>query len=238
MIAPRVNLCYFINAAAARIHLLFHAPCEKNKFHRIGGCAGAPACGILYFVKHMEKGACRPLPFLLTDSREALSMNTLPALKLTHFSGHPARGEVYAYVRLYLFEGALRLCVTSFDETPPETARMALCLAFADDETRTVRVVFSKYAEAAVDLPGRTQSVPTILSTGADEQGWYWQREGELSEALLREALGRAPRAGDVLAGNVIAYDESEDAFGAAFPVPGKDAFSPDGFDVFPVVSY
>ena len=179
------------------------------------------------------------MPFLLTDSREPLAMNTLPALKLTHFHGAPARGEVYAYVRMYLFHGAVRFCVTGFDETPPKTARMALCLAFAEDERRAVRVVLSKYADAAAEFPGRSEKVKTLLSTGADEQGWYWQREGELDARLVQEALGRLPKAGDVLVGNAVSYDVSEDAFGAAFPVPeGADAFSPDGFDVFPVVAY
>lgn len=166
-------------------------------------------------------------------------MNTLPALKLTHFRGVPARGEIYAYARMYLYQGAVRFCVTEFDETPPETACMALCLAFADDERRAVRVVLSKYADAVAELPGCAKTLETLLSTGADEQGWYWQREGELDAALVREALGRTPRAGDVLVGNVISYDTDGDAFGAAFPVPeGADAFSPDGFDVFPVVAY
>ena len=186
----------------------------------------------------MQKGACRPLPFLVTDSGVPLAMNTLPALKLTHFSGRPARGEVYAYARLYIYRGAVRFCATSFDETPPDTARLALCLAPADDESRVFRVALAKSREACVLYAGHAREIPTILSTGADEQGWYWQREGELDAALVREALGFVPKAGDVLAGNVVSYDETESAFGAAFPVPGPDAFSPDGFDVFPVVSY
>ena len=179
------------------------------------------------------------MPFLITDSLAPLAMNTLPALKLTYFTGEPARGEVYAYARMYVFHGAVRFCVTSFDETPPRTSHLALCLAFADDERRAVRVVLSKYADAVAKLPGRCERVETILSTGADEQGWYWQREGELDAAVVREALGRSPKAGDVLVGNVVSFDTSEPAFGAAFPVPeNSDAFSPDGFDVFPVVSY
>ena len=179
------------------------------------------------------------MPFLLTDSLVPLAMNTLPALKLTHFSACPKRGEVYAYARFYICRGSIRFCVTGFEETPPESSHMAFVFAYPEDESRSVRTVLSKYEDACILSKGGRKPLETILSTGADEQGWYWQREGELGAALLRETLGRAPKAGDVLVGNVVLYDETEAAFGSAFPVPGgKDAFSPDGFDVFPVVSY
>lgn len=179
------------------------------------------------------------MPFLLTDSPEPLAMNTLPALKLTHFSACPRRGEIYAYARFYVCRGAIRFCVTGFDETPPESARMAFVFAYPENEVRCVRTVLFKYGETVAESSAGQRAVDTILSTGADEQGWYWQREGELDAEFLRKALGRAPKSGDVLVGNVVSYDETETAFGSAFPVPfGEDAFSPDGFDVFPVVSY
>ena len=39
-------------------------------------------------------------------------METLPALKITHFNGEPARGQVYAYLRCYVRDGEIPFSVT------------------------------------------------------------------------------------------------------------------------------
>ena len=59
-------------------------------------------------------------------------METLPALKITHFNGEPARGQVYAYLRCYVRDGEIPFSVTVFDETPPHTARFGFAEDFAE----------------------------------------------------------------------------------------------------------
>ena len=54
------------------------------------------------------------MSFLITNSRDALPMETLPALKITHFNGEPARGQVYAYLRCYVRDGEIPFSVSSF----------------------------------------------------------------------------------------------------------------------------
>ena len=52
------------------------------------------------------------MSLLITNSRDALPMETLPALKITHFNGEPARGQVYAYLRCYVRDGEIPFSVT------------------------------------------------------------------------------------------------------------------------------
>ena len=59
-------------------------------------------------------------------------METLPALKITHFNGEPARGQVYAYLRCYVRDGEIPFSVTVFDETPPHTARFGFAVTLDD----------------------------------------------------------------------------------------------------------
>ena len=63
-------------------------------------------------------------------------METLPALKITHFNGEPARGQVYAYLRCYVRDGEIPFSVTVFDETPPHTARFGFAVT-PDDAAGT-----------------------------------------------------------------------------------------------------
>lgn len=67
------------------------------------------------------------MPFLVTDSAVPLPAETLPALKLTHYYDAPARGDVYAYLRCYIYKGALCYNLLVFDGAPPPTARHWVC---------------------------------------------------------------------------------------------------------------
>lgn len=172
------------------------------------------------------------MAFLLTDSAVALPAETLPALKVTHFYGRPARGCVYAYWRAYLHRGDLCWCATVFDGAPRPTARTALAVSLEDDAGRYLLVTAGKDAGAQLRLMARCGGGPDKalaepeapaprFFTGADEQGEYWAAEGRIPAAAFREAFGRAPAAGCVMPGNVFLYDTAEASFGAAFPCPG-----------------
>lgn len=192
------------------------------------------------------------MAFLITDSAVPLLMETVPACKVTYFTGTPAHDEVYSYLRFYFCGGALHFAFMSFDEAPLPTARMALCLQSADGGTCLVCS-----AAKADDAPGgacaltlcasgtnrvlRTFAAPaTLLSTGSDEQGLFWCRSGVLPAQTLTQALGQRVQAGCVLTGNIFLYDTADPAsYGAAFPVPARTPVPTDaGGGVFTIVPY
>ena len=186
------------------------------------------------------------MPFLITDAAAPLLMDTVPALKLTCFSGHPARDEVYAYLRCYVCRGALHFCFTEFDEAPPDDVRFGLALQPADETERYLLLRVAPRAGAQVTVRSaqgtaeRALAAPAVQYTaGSDEQGIFWSAEGKLEASLLHMLFGKAMKAGAVWAGNVFLYRGSEAAFGAAFPVPeGLTAPTAEGFDTFTIVPY
>lgn len=181
-------------------------------------------------------------------------METLPAWKITHFSGEPARGRVYAYLRCYVREGALPFGITVFDRAPRPTARFgfAVSLDAGPRDTGAQRYLFfscAKQREGALwlyragdacDTPVRQLTPPALRQlAGGDEQGFYWGAEGVLPAELFCTVFGRAPRCGDVLPANAFLYDEAEAAFGAAAPVPpGRSVPTAAGLDTMVVVPY
>lgn len=189
------------------------------------------------------------MSFLITESRDALPMETLPAWKITHFYGTPARGCVYAYLRCYVRNGAMPFSVTVFDGAPRETARIGLAVTLDDAAGTYLLVSCAKGQDAALwlyeareggDVPLRRLAMPAVRQlAGSDEQGVYWGAEGVLPAGALREVFGRVPKAGDLLPANVFLYDEAEPAFGAACPVPpGSTAPTASGFGAMVVVPY
>lgn len=176
-------------------------------------------------------------------------METLPALKITHFNGEPARGQVYAYLRCYVREGSMPFSVTVFDEAPPETARFGLAVTLDDAAQTYLFASCAKGQDGALwlyrageptDVPVRRLELPSMRHlAGGDEQGFYWSAEGVLPAAAFRAAFGRVPKVGGILPGNAFLYDTTEAAFGAAFGVPaGAGVPTADGFGAFVVVPY
>ena len=157
-------------------------------------------------------------------------METLPALKITHFNGEPARGQVYAYLRCYVRDGEIPFSVTVFDETPPHTARFGFAVTpddaagtylFASCTKQQGDALWLYRTGEPADVPLRRLEMPPMRHlAGSDEQGFYWSAEGVLPAQAFRTAFGRVPRVGGILPGNAFLYDVSEPAFGAAFPVP------------------
>ncbi|MEG2930820.1 MAG: hypothetical protein RR825_03445, partial [Ruthenibacterium sp.] len=117
------------------------------------------------------------MAFLITDSATSLLMETVPALKITHFYGQSLRDHVYAYLRCYVLHGDWHCCFTSFDEAPPKGARMALCLQPAMGGGTLIYSV-NKYTGAALIVQETNAALPDIpaaqIVTGGDEQGLYW----------------------------------------------------------------
>lgn len=189
------------------------------------------------------------LSFLITESRDTLPMETLPAWKITHFYGTPARGCVYAYVRCYVQNGAIPFSVTVFDGAPRKTARIGF--AVTPDDTAAM-YLFASCAKGQggtlwlyrageeADIPVRQLEMPALRElAGSDEQGVYWSAEGVLPAAALRAVFGRVPKTGDLLPANAFLYDTAEPAFGAACPVPeGCTVPTASGFGALVVVPY
>ena len=84
------------------------------------------------------------MPFLVTDSAVPLPAETLPALKLTHYYDAPARGDVYAYLRCYIYKGALCYNLLVFDGAPPPTERIGFALCPAESEGEFLFASFGK----------------------------------------------------------------------------------------------
>jgi len=189
------------------------------------------------------------LSYLISESAEALPMETLPAWKITHFCGTPARGQVYAYLRCYIRGGAICYCATVFDSAPRPTARFGfaftpgnepqryLFLSCAKDAAPTLRLYERGEPE---DVPVRTLTPPSARqTTGSDEQGEYWSEEGEVPAEVLQGLFGHVPQCGDVLPANAFLYDAAEAPFGAACPVPpGKRVPTAAGLGTMVVIPY
>ncbi len=189
------------------------------------------------------------MSFLITESRDALPMETLPAWKITHFYGEPARGCVYAYVRCYVRGGSIPFSVTVFDGAPRKTARIGFAVTL-DDAVQTYLFMSCAKGQGGAlwlyrageggDTPVRQLQMPALRElSGSDEQGVYWGAEGVLPAEALREVFGCVPKAGDLLPAGAFLYDTAESAFGSACPVPpGCMAPGASGFGALVVVPY
>lgn len=145
----------------------------------------------------------------------------------------------------------MHCCFTCFDEAPPPSARMSLCLQTGEMGRTLICSVgkasgvqlFSRPAYGvgyALPAPNALVIIPTASQeTGGDEQGLYWSVRTVIPPAAFCEVLGQAPETGAVLFGNLFLHSLDETAFGAAFVVPeGESALTQAGFDAFPVVPY
>lgn len=188
------------------------------------------------------------MPFLISDSAVPLLMETVPVLKIRYYYGSPTRDAVYAYVRLFACKGALHVCMTVFDGEAPEDMRFGLALQSADC-LDTFLLLSAGPAQGSCTLTAhdaQTGAVQSALDAprgtwvrGGDEQGWFWSMQTVIPSTAFAGLFGTSPKAGGVYAGNAFLYRLSEDAFGAAFPVPaGAKAPCSDGFDALPIVPY
>lgn len=190
------------------------------------------------------------MPFLVTDSTTPLPVETLPALKLTHYYENPVYGQIYAYLRCYVHKGAFCYNLLVFEEAPPASRRIGFALCPAQSQGQFLFASFAKPAGtdalALCDIREDGQAVaschvplpPARRSAGEDEQGPYWCAEGVLPASIFLEAFGKAPHAGEFWPSNVFLYDTAAPGFGAAFPCRNMGGVWQAGLEPFMVVPY
>lgn len=191
------------------------------------------------------------MSMLVSYSETPLVLDAVSALKVTHYCGHSALDDVYAYFRAFVCGAGLTFSLTSFERRPPRESRVgaALCLDPQAEEYLFFSTNGAMESECALyreqgggpDLRVRPLALPQQPAHfgGSDEQGFYWGCEVLLDEAFLRETFGVRLRPGSVFTGNVYKYAAGEAAFGAAFPSPpGAGLPCRAGFGEFVVVPY
>ncbi len=178
------------------------------------------------------------MPIPVSKSLTPLVFDTLPALKVRHYSGKAALGNTYTLARLYALGSCLALSLCVFEEAPAEESHVAFCVA---GKTGAFLKFCLTKSTAELTLCGAPQT--EVLQTpkperftGQDEQGWYWGGSLLLPEAAL-QALGLGLAVGEEFGANLIRYRSDETVFGTAFPAE-EDAFSPACFGLFQVVDY
>ena len=130
------------------------------------------------------------MPFLVTDSAVPLPAETLPALKLTHYYNAPARGDVYAYLRCYIYKGALCYNLLVFDGAPPPTERIGFALCPAKSEVNFCLPRLAK-RRALTRLPCAGHSPAAAMPRCGR---FRRRRPGAAQEKMNRAPIG-APRA-------------------------------------------
>lgn len=162
---------------------------------------------------------------LLTCSNVPLPIETVPAVKIVNFNGEPKADNVYAYARLYALNGSLCFCLTRFEQAPAFTARMGIVLSNIDDTGRFLFLSAAFNGENSLQIYENeklSQQLPPIklqITSGTDEQGWYFSVNGEIDSGLL-EAVKVTLQPKNVFLCNIYSYDITESAFGAAYKTP------------------
>ena len=171
---------------------------------------------------------------LVNLSFSDIVMDTLPVIKLTEWYGHPERDEVYAYARVCISAGALRLSMTVFDGEPPATQQAIALLRL---NGVLLRLVFTPDKRVQLYANGQLAPAPACLfGAGSDEQGWYWQATCTVDASLLQDCGVRLPTVGDSFTGGFFLQDALEEAFGSAFACP--DGSPAKGISTFTVIPY
>ena len=171
---------------------------------------------------------------LVNHSPAQIVMDTLPVIKLTEWYGTPARDQVYAYARLCISAGALRLSMTVFDGEPPATQQAIALLRL---NGVLLRLVFTPDKRVQLYTDDQLVSAPACLfGAGSDEQGWYWQATCTADAALLQSCGVCLPAVGDSFEGGFFLQDVREDAFGSAFACP--DGTPNTGLGTLAVIPY
>ena len=155
---------------------------------------------------------------LVNHSTVDIVMDTLPVIKLTEWYGTPARDEIYAYARICISGGALRLSMSVFDGEPPVTQQAIVLLKLG---RTALQLVFTPDRQVQLFADGQALPFPGgLFGAGSDEQGWYWQASCAMDAALLESCGAKLPAAGESFFGGFYLKDSLEEAFGSAFVCP------------------
>jgi hypothetical protein len=189
--------------------------------------------------------------FPVATGNAPLEFDTLPVLKTCHFhyDGLEQRSiaMVYAYARLYVLRGVLRLSLCAFERIPPPPAsRMAFAL-YAGGRALAAAVLAPPRAVDGLALwvmdktarPPLTgafgraadAAVPAERFSGEDEQGWYWGARAELPRAVAGQ-LGLRLAGGDIFSGALYKYRQGVPAWGSTCAGPPMDASALGAFVV------
>lgn len=175
----------------------------------------------------------------VSKSTTPLVFEALPALKVRHYCGKAAFGNIYTFARLYVLGAGLALSLCSFEEHPDRESRVAFCVA---GQAGVLRLVLnSESAELFYEDGEGKEQLPSPERTcfsGQDEQGFYWGANLVLPEEVLLKTGLRLSETQEFCAA-LIKYRGDERAFGSAFPVINEeDPFDSAHFGSFRIVSY
>ncbi|MBQ8610393.1 MAG: hypothetical protein IJ412_01665 [Oscillospiraceae bacterium] len=173
---------------------------------------------------------------LVNHSPADIVTETLPVIKLTEWYGTPGRDEVYAYARVCICSGALRVSMTVFDGTPPATQQ---AIAILQPGVTELQLTFTPDKRVLLTADGQAVPLPAdacLFSAGADEQGWYWQGVCTLEAGLLQRCGAVLPTPGESFCGGFFLQDALEEAFGSAFAIRGGTL--QDCLDTLTVIPY
>lgn len=184
------------------------------------------------------KGGCRLLATPISKSNTPLVFDALPALKVRHYQGVSARGNIYTLARLYVLGDALALSLCAFEKNPPPESRVGFGIG---KQAGPVLVLALSPKTVQLRLTPGEESLPppeAAYFAGQDEQGWYWGANLNLEPGVLAKAGVDLAREGGFWA-NLAKYRSDETAFGSAFMAPHvAGPFSPAHFGKFQVVEY
>lgn len=188
------------------------------------------------------------MPSPISYSETPLVLDAISAVKVLHYYGYRAEGNIYAYLRAYVCAGELIFSLTGFEKTPPEHSRLGAAFQFAPGADYLFAELGPNQATCCVVHPAAAgpdkKGPPVVLPAparfgGADEQGFYWGAALRLPTALLQTQFGTVLRPGSRFTGNAYKYAVGDAAFGAAFACKQQVAL-PDceSFGEFVVVDY
>lgn len=188
------------------------------------------------------------MPNPISYSKTLLVLDAISAVKVLHYYGNSARGDIYAYLRAYVCAGDLVFSLTGFEKTPPEQSRLGAAFQFAPGADYLFAELGPKQAACCAVHPATAgpdkKGPPVVLPAparfgGSDEQGFYWGAELRLPAALLQTQFDTVLCPGSRFTGNAYKYEVGDAAFGAAFACPQAKVL-PDwqSFGEFVVVDY
>lgn len=178
------------------------------------------------------------MPTPVTKSGTPLVFDALPALKVRHYQGRSACGNIYTLARMYVLEDALALSLCAFEKAPPPESRVGF--GIGRPEGPVLELALGPNGVQLRLAPGQESLPPPEAAyfTGQDEQGWYWGANMSLGREVLAKAGVNLAQETAFWA-NLGKYRSDETAFGCAFLAPpGAGPFSPAYFGQFQVVEY
>lgn len=174
-------------------------------------------------------------------SEQPLVFDALPAMKVRHYTGRAALGNIYTFARLYACRQSLALSLCVFEEKPDDASMVGFALR-GEEEGRYLQAGLSP---AGLSLSLWEQGACTPLEApevsrfaGNDEQGWSWGGNFTLPAQALARA-GVTLGSGGRFWAAVVKYRSDEAAFGCSYrPQEDEKPFNPARFEPCVLVSY